>query len=368
MKNIRIGVATSGGDAPGMNACIRAIVKASFSCGNINVIGINDGVLGLLNNDMYELSPDNVRSIINQSGTILGTSRMLQIQTYLNRQIGEKDDSELNDKSLKLGLDLMKKNIGKNKLDGLILIGGDDTCRAANLLDQVFNKSFPICVIPATIDNDIKGTDITIGFDSAVSSALYAIDLLRATASSHKRVFIVEVMGRKHGYIGLDVGIASGAEEILIPEIYYEEKILQKMARRLKNGFLAGRKCALVVVSEGVELNLLNIKTKSAAYGVAEYFNNEIRDWEIRVSVIGHIQRGAIPTFFTRTLALEMGFLALEKIINLVSSDHKKNSCMALLVGKKGNRYFFRNIPNPPTKGRDIKLIERHKKFDFLSY
>lgn len=369
-SKIRIGVATSGGDAPGMNACVRSIVKASFSNSRTTIFGIKDGILGLLRGgpgDITELSSDAVRNIINLSGTILGTSRMVQIRTFLNKKVGGQH-KELNAELIKYGLDLIKENIDKHRLDGLILIGGDDTCKAAHLINQVYQNQFPICVIPATIDNDIKGTDMTIGFDSAVSSALYAIDLIRATASSHKRLFIVEVMGRKHGYIGLDVGIAGGAEEILIPEIQYDESALKEMAQRLLVGFQKGRRSALIIISEGVKLDLPNDSSKSQAYNLANFLGGEIKDWEIRVSVIGHIQRGAVPTYFTRNLASEMGHLTFDKICYLINSECAKDLCAPLLVGKKGNRYVFKKIPNPPTKLHDKKLAQRHNIFKFLSY
>jgi 6-phosphofructokinase 1 len=368
--NIRIGVATSGGDAPGMNACVRAIVKASAHK-KIGIYGIKDGILGLLRgdaDDIKKLSADDVRNIINLSGTILGTSRMVQIKTFLNKIADGQDKAELTHELIKYGLSLIRKNINKHKLSGLILIGGDDTCKAAHLINQVYHNQFPICVIPATIDNDIKGTDVTIGFDSAVSAALHAIDLLRATASSHKRLFIVEVMGRSHGYIGLDVGIAGGAEEILIPEINHTKRALKEMARRLINAFHRGRRSALIIISEGVKLDSATDKIGSAAYSLSQFLHSVIKDWEIRVSVIGHIQRGAVPTFFTRDLASEMGSLALDKIYNITVSGCKKDSCAPLLVGKKGNKYVFQTIPNPPTKSHDRKLVEKHKRLSFLSY
>jgi len=371
---INIGVATSGGDAPGMNACVRTIVKAGLNKGNVNIFGIRDGILGLIrggDGDFRKLLADDVRNIINLSGTILGTSRLAQIKLYLSNKANlPSNNNELSDKMIQRGLLSVRKNIHKYKLEGLILIGGDDTCKAAHLVNHIFNNKFPICVIPATIDNDIQGSDITIGFDSAVSSALHAIDLIRATATSHKRLFIVEVMGRRHGYIGLEVGLSSGAEEILIPEVDYYEKDLKKMAKRLINAFHKGQRSALIIVAEGVNFNLPDKKKESAAYTLAGFLQNEIRDWEIRVSVIGHIQRGAVPTFSTRILASEMGALAFDKIYKSIKIVHQAEteSKFPILIGKKGMRYFWQEISDPPTKPHDRKLVLRRKRFEFLSY
>ncbi len=324
MKNTKrlknIAVLTSGGDAPGMNAAIRAVVRAGY-CYNMNVFGIYYGYCGLIENEIVHLSPRDVGGILAKGGTILKTARSEKFKTKEGRKIAY-------------------ENLKKYDIDGFVVIGGDGSFRGA----KTFQDEYDIAVIgiPGTIDNDIAGTDYTIGFDTAVNIALEAIDRLKDTAAAFDRLFIVEVMGRNAGHIALNVAIAGGAEECLIPET---PSILEEICRKLNEGKKKGKSSAILVVAEGDELG--------NAYEIGQLIKGKI-NYDFRVVVLGHIQRGGAPTFKDRYMASKMGVLAVE----------------ALVRGEKGkfvayrNGQFFLEDLLYPTKNRkdidykDIKLLE----------
>ncbi len=313
----RIGVLTGGGDCPGLNAVIRAVVRAA-SKNDIKVIGIKNGWKGLIEKDTVELKMDSVSGILPRGGTILGTSRT---NPY-------KDPEDL------------KKVIENFKalgLDALIAIGGEDTLGAANKL--IKDKSIPNIVgVPKTIDNDLSATDFTFGFDTAVNIATEAIDRLHTTAESHHRVMVAEVMGRHAGWIAIYSGIASGADIILIPELPID---LEEVCVLLKKRQARGKGFSIVVVSEGAKFkdsDMVLQEEKLDAFGhvrlggIAEILSKKIEEkigFETRYVVLGHIQRGGTPTAFDRVLATRFGVKAFELVVN------KKFGRMASLSGNQ---------------------------------
>ncbi|MAW67948.1 MAG: 6-phosphofructokinase [Flavobacteriales bacterium] len=286
MKNSfkKIGLLTSGGDAPGMNAAIRAVVRTCVFH-NITPIGISKGYDGLIRGEMQKMNARSVKGIINKGGTILKTARS---KDFRNKKGREKAYKSLKD----------------NSIDGLIVIGGDGTFTGGLIFSNEFN--FPVIGIPATIDNDIFGTSHTIGFDSATNTVMTAIDKIRDTASSHNRLFFIEVMGRDAGHIALNVGVAGGAEEILIPE---EDLGLDRLIQSLKRSQKTGKSSSIVVVAEGDN-------TGENVFQLKEYVEKHLSDYEARVSVLGHMQRGGPPTCFDRVLASRLGVNAVESMIN----------------------------------------------------
>ena len=282
MEIKKIGVITSGGDAPGMNACIRAVVRDAVNEG-IEVVGIRRGYTGLLLNDMVKLTRRSVANIIQRGGTMLETSRCDEMKTEEGRKT-------------------IIENIEKEHIDGLIVIGGDGSFRGAAALSEESN--IKIVGIPATIDNDIYGTDYSIGFDTAINTALEAIDRIRDTAHAFERIFFVEVMGRLSGFIAVEVGIAGGAEEIIIPE---KETDLEKLCRTLKDSFKRGKRSSIVIVAEGNEVG--------HTVQIAQYVQFRLKA-NTRVCVLGHLQRGGSPTARDRVLASKLGIGAVEGLLN----------------------------------------------------
>lgn len=282
VKNI--GVLTSGGDAPGMNAAIRAVVRAC-SYYELNCSGIYKGYDGLINNDFQELNARSVRNIINKGGTFLKSARSKEFRT-------------------KEGREKAYDNLVKNNIDALVVIGGDGSFRGALKLSEEFN--FPVVGIPGTIDNDINGTDYTIGYDTALNTVVEAIDKIRDTASSHNRLFLIEVMGRDAGDIALNAGIGAGAEEILIPE---ENMGVERLLDSLKRSKKSGKTSSIIIVSEGD-------KSGKNIFELGEYVEKNLQDYEVRVSVLGHIQRGGSPSCYDRVLASELGVGAVEALMN----------------------------------------------------
>lgn len=280
----KIGLLTSGGDAPGMNAAIRAVVRACVFH-NITPIGISKGYDGLIRGEMQKMNARSVKGIINKGGTILKTARSKDFRN-------------------KKGREKAYKSLKENSVDGLIVIGGDGTFTGGLIFSNEFN--FPVIGIPATIDNDIFGTSHTIGFDSATNTVMTAIDKIRDTASSHNRLFFIEVMGRDAGHIALNVGVAGGAEEILIPE---EDLGLDRLIQSLKRSQKTGKSSSIVVVAEGDN-------TGENVFQLKEYVEKHLSDYEARVSVLGHMQRGGPPTCFDRVLASRLGVNAVESMIN----------------------------------------------------
>jgi len=274
----RIGVLTSGGDAPGMNAAIRAVTRSAIYNG-MEVVGIRRGFEGLLEGDVIPLTSRSVGGIIHRGGTVLRTARSERFK---------KPEGQVE------ALDRLKEL----DLDGLILIGGEGTFKGAWALSE---KGFPVVGIPGTIDNDVAGTDVTIGFDTAVNTALDAVRKLRDTASSHDRLFIVEVMGRNSGFLASMVALASGAEYVLVPEISSD---IEKLCDKLHNARCQGKTHSLIIVAEGVmSAQDLALRLKDTA------------GYEARVTVLGHIQRGGSPTAFDAVLASRMGACAVEALM-----------------------------------------------------
>ncbi len=275
----KVGVVTAGGDAPGMNAAIRSVVRSAIHNG-LEVTGFERGYSGLIDGQSRQMGARSVSGIINLGGTILKTVRCESMKT-----------SE--------GLEKAAEALKAKGVEGLITIGGDGTFRGGSRLQRV--SGIPVVGIPATIDNDVSGTDTTIGFDTAVNTALSAIDRIRDTATSHERIFVVEVMGRKRGFLALEVGLAGGAEIILVPEI---EADLDGICERLKGARKEGKTSEIIVIAEGA----------GDSREVAEYLS-EKTGHQVRLTVLGYIQRGGAPTACSRALACEFGHHAVELLL-----------------------------------------------------
>ena len=279
----KIAVLTSGGDAPGMNAAIRAVVR-TCSYHDVVVLGIYRGFQGMIEDDFVELNARSVRNIINKGGTFLKSARSEGFRT-------------------KEGRESAYKNLTNNGVEALVVIGGDGTFTGALSFSQEFG--FPVMGIPGTIDNDIYGTTHTIGYDTALNTVVDAIDKIRDTASSHNRMFFVEVMGRDSGFIALNSGIGGGAERIIIPEKNIPAEVLLEDIDRGKR---RGKTSNIIVVAEG------NTAGK-AVFELKEYVEQKRPEYDIRVSVLGHMQRGGTPTCYDRVLATRMGVKAVESLL-----------------------------------------------------
>ena len=284
MKKIKkIAVLTSGGDAPGMNAAVRSVVRSSVY-NQIECFGIYKGFQGMIDGSIKKMDARSVNNIINKGGTVLKTARCKDFFTIEGRK-----------KAF--------NNIKNFEIDALVVIGGDGSFTGA----IQFNKEYhvPIIGIPGTIDNDISGTSFTIGFDTALNTVVESIDKIRDTAISHNRLFIVEVMGRDAGHIALNAGIGAGAEEILIPE---EDMGLERLLDSLKKSQKSGKSSSIVMIAEGD-------KTGKNVFEIATYVENNMPEYEVRVSVLGHIQRGGAPSCFDRVLASRMGVHAIDSLL-----------------------------------------------------
>jgi 6-phosphofructokinase 1 len=283
----KIAVFTSGGDAPGMNACIRAVVRTSMYYG-IEVYGIRRGYNGMIAGDIYQMTSHSVSNIIQRGGTILKSARSKEFMTKEGRQ-----------KAF--------EQLQKFGIEGLVAIGGNGTFTGATIFYDEYG--IPTVGAPGTIDNDLYGTDYTIGYDTAVNTALEAIDKIRDTADSHDRVFFIEVMGRDSGYIAIQSGIAGGAEIVMVPEVLTP---ITEVIETLKQGWNRSKSSSIIVVAEGDE--------EGNAAEVAEKIKSRVDiDIDIRVTTLGHIQRGGIPTAYDRILASRLGLGAVEGLMN----DHK---------------------------------------------
>lgn len=295
-KVTKIGVLTSGGDSPGMNAAIRAVVRTGIYNG-IEVYGIMRGYAGIIDNDITRMESRSVANIIQRGGTILKTARC--------KEFFEKE-----------GRAAAYKNLKKIGIDGLVVIGGDGSFRGANIFSAEYD--IPCIGLPGTIDKDIAGADFTIGFDTAVNTAVEAIDKIRDTADAHDRLFIIEVMGRDAGYIALHSGIATGAENILIPERKTDaEELIQGLLEKERRKKLVN----LIVVAEGDEFG--------GANQLAKIILDRVPQTETRVAILGHIQRGGSPTCFDRLIASRMGYHAVECLME------GKNNVMVGIVNNK---------------------------------
>ena len=319
----KIAFLTSGGDSPGMNACVRAIVKTCLYS-NILPIGIRDGYKGMIDNDIFEMTYSDVNNIIQLGGTVLGTARSEEFRKEEYRKIAI-------------------ENLKKHQIDGLIVIGGDGTYAGANCLSNEMN--IPIIGIPGTIDNDIYGTDHTIGYDTALNTVIDAVDRIRDTASSHHRIFFVEVMGRHAGFIALNAAIASGAESVLIPE---EHTNIVDLVDQIKNQN-RGTRSSIIIVAEGEdEGGSLEIIKKVAPY---------LPNFDLKATVLGHVQRGGKPSAFDRILATRMGAYAVELL---------QENKTGLMIGSNGDKLLtipiedgikFKSSPVSPEKTNLLKKL-----------
>lgn len=279
----KIAVLTSGGDAPGMNAAIRAVVR-TCAYYKIGVLGVYRGYQGMIEGDFVELNARSVRDTINKGGTFLKSARSKDFRTKEGRQKAY-------------------ENLKKHNVDALVVIGGDGSFTGALLFNQEHN--FPVMGIPGTIDNDIYGTTYTLGYDTALNTAVEAIDKIRDTASSHNRMFFIEVMGRDAGFIALNTGIGGGAERILIPE---ENTPVEELLQDLEEGHAKGKTSNIIVVAEGD-------KSGKNVFQLKEYVEQKHPEYDIRVSVLGHMQRGGAPSCYDRVLATRMGVKAVESLL-----------------------------------------------------
>lgn len=305
----KIGVFTSGGDSPGMNAAIRAVVR---SCAYLKVdcVGIYRGYQGMIEGDFQPMDARSVNNIINKGGTILKSARCQEFRTTEGRK-------KAYDQLTKAGI------------DALVVIGGDGSFTGAMLFNEEYD--FPMMGIPGTIDNDIFGTTNTLGFDTACNTVVDVIDKIRDTASSHNRLFFVEVMGRDVGHIALNVGVGAGAEEILIPE---EDLGLDRLLESLERSRKSGKSSSIVVVAEGDKIG-------KSVFELKDYVDEHLPFYDVRVSVLGHMQRGGAPSCFDRVLASRMGVRAVESLL-----EGKTN----LMVGIQNNKLTLTPI-NKAIKG-----------------
>lgn len=309
MKVKKIAVLTSGGDSPGMNTALRAVVR-TCAYKNIDCVGVSRGYQGLINDDIKTLKTRSVRGIINRGGTMLYSARSDEFRT-------------------KEGREKAFNNIKKHAIDGLVVIGGDGSFTGG----LIFQKEFgiPVIGIPGTIDNDLFGTSHTLGYDTALNTVMDAIDKIRDTAISHDRLFFVEVMGRDAGHIALNSGIAIGAQEILIPE---QNMGIEGLINSLKDSKKNGKTSSIVVVAEGD-------KTGKNVFDLARQVEEEFPKYEIRVSVLGHMQRGGSPSCFDRVLGTKMGVRAVESLIDgdsgkMIGIDNGKIVSTSLKKAIKG--------------------------------
>ena len=278
----KIAVFTSGGDAPGMNACLRAVVRTAIHQ-NMEVIGIRRGYEGMIDGDFREMDAHSVSGIIQQGGTILQSARSERFRTPEGRKIAF-------------------EQLQKAGVEGVVAIGGDGTFTGANVFMQEYD--IPIVGVPGTIDNDLFGTDYTIGFDTAVNTAMQAIDKIKDTADAHDRLFFVEVMGRDAGFIALKSGIATGAEAVLVPE---SKTSIEDLVKVLETNYKEKKTSSIVVVAEGDDAG--------GAFDIAKQVKERFDSYEIRVTVLGHVQRGGSPTCRDRVLASTLGIEAVNALI-----------------------------------------------------
>ena len=318
VKNI--GVLTSGGDAPGMNACIRAVVKAGLHYG-LNVFGIEDGYKGMIEGRIRKMNYSDVNNIIQLGGTILGTARSETFRTLEGRT-----------KAV--------ENLKQHQIDALILIGGDGTYAGGMALTREFN--IPVVGLPGTIDNDITGTDFTIGYDTCLNTVITAVDKIRDTATSHHRVFFVEVMGRASGYIALNSALASGAESVLIPETISDIELLATEIKSQNKGM----RSSIIIVAEGDEAG--------GAKEVMEKTRPYLQGYDLRYSVLGHIQRGGNPSAFDRILATKMGVKAVQSLISGEKS---------VMIGSVNGELITRSI----LEGTTTEVLNTDETVDLLN-
>jgi 6-phosphofructokinase 1 len=318
-SNIKcIGVLTSGGDAPGMNAAIRAVTRAAIFNG-IRVKGIYKGYRGLISGDVVEFKTDSVSNIIQRGGTILKTARCEEFKTIEGRKIAY-------------------ETMRREEINALVVIGGDGSLTGANIFANEYN--IPIVGLPGTIDNDLNGTDVTIGYDTALNTIMEAVDKIRDTATSHERLFFIEVMGRNCGYLALNSAIAAGAEAAIIPEISIEK---DQLAELIQQGFRKSKNSSLVLVTES--------EVTGGALKLAERVKNEYPQYDVRVSILGHLQRGGSPSAQDRILASRMGVAAIQAFL-----EDQRN----VMIGIRENEIDYVPFQRAIKKEREIseELLE----------
>jgi len=308
----RVGVLTAGGDSPGMNAAIRATVRAGFFY-NLEMYGIYRGYEGLINNDIKKLESKNIAHVLERGGTFLKSARSAEFRTLEGRK-----------KAF--------ENLKKHNIDALVVIGGDGSLTGAHLFYQ--ECGIPAIGLPGTIDNDLSGTDFTIGFDTACNTAIEAIDKIRDTATSHDRLFFVEVMGRDAGFIAINAGIGSAAAATLIPE---KKMPIERLVERLKARTKAMKQSNIVIVAEGG-------KSGSAAE-IAEKVKKQLPYYDIKVTILGHLQRGGSPSSFDRVLASKLGVSAIEGLL-----QGKKD----VMVGIINNKLVFTPITKAIVDDKEV--------------
>ena len=294
-KVTKIAVLTSGGDAPGMNPCIRAVVRTAIY-NKLEVVGIRQGYQGLIDNDMYDMSPRSVSNILNLGGTVLKTARCADFRTPE-------------------GMETAYNRLKERGVNGLVVIGGDGTFTGA----LRFSKKYPdinVIGVPGTIDNDLFGSDYTLGFDTANNTVIEALDKIRDTADAHDRLFFIEVMGRDSGCIALRAGISCGAEAIMLPE---KDTAIKDLIEGLKVG-QQKKSSSIVIVAEGDK--------NGGAYDVAQMVKQELTSYDVKVTILGHLQRGGSPSAFDRILGSRLGFAAVNA---LIAGENQK------MVGLRGN-------------------------------
>lgn len=314
----RIGVLTSGGDAPGMNAAIRAVVRTAIFNG-CEAYGIFGGYQGLIEGDIKRLKSNDVSNIIQRGGTILKSARSMEFRTPEGRT-----------KAAQM--------LAEHKIDALVVIGGDGSFTGAKLLIQ--EHDIPVVGIPGTIDNDLYGTDSTIGYDTAVNTAVEAVDKIKDTASAHNRLFFVEVMGRDAGFLALNGAIASGAEAAIIPEFSTEVDQLEEF---IKNGFRKSKNSSIVLVAES--------ELTGGAMHYAERVKNEYPQYDVRVTILGHLQRGGSPTAHDRILASRLGAAAIDAIMEdqrnvMIGIEHDEIVYVPFSKAIKNDKPIKRDLVN----------------------
>ncbi len=316
-----IGLLTSGGDAPGMNAAIRAVTRTAIFNG-INVKAIYRGYKGLIAGEIYDFRTQDVSNIIQQGGTILKTARSTEFRTPEGRQKAY-------------------ENMQSHGIDALVVIGGDGTFTGARIFAQEFN--IPIIGLPGTIDNDLYGTDSTIGYDTALNTIIEAVDKIRDTASSHERLFFIEVMGRDAGFLALNSALASGAEAAIIPEL---ETKVDQLEELIRNGFRKSKNSSIVLVAES--------EVTGGANGLAERMRIEHPEYDVRVTILGHIQRGGSPTAYDRIIASRMGVAAIDALI-----DEQRNIMIGIVNNEIVHIPFTKAIKDDkPVDERLIGIIQ----------
>ncbi len=340
----RIGILTGGGDCPGLNAVIRAVVKNAIFQYRLEVIGFLEGYLGLIKNMVRPLEASDASGILHQGGTILGTSNRDNPFRFPAMVSGKKSFRDVSEQAI--------RNLKRNKVDALIAVGGDGSLTIAY---QLYQKGVPIVGIPKTIDNDLWGTDVTFGFNTALQTAMEAIDKIQTTAASHHRVMVVEVMGRYAGWIALEAGLAGGGDVVLVPEIPYD---IDKVCEIVRERYQYGKRSSIVVVAEGamprkgaaVVHRMVEDSTDPVRLGGIGYrVGNEIEErtgLETRVTVLGHIQRGGSPIAYDRILATRYGAKAVDLVMR------RKFGRMISLRGLK-----IEDIPLKNVQGEQRKVF-----------